>query len=510
MPSEPLASGAARVRVTFGGVLNETPRGLYRGNGFVATQMQPTHARRVLPCFDEPKFKTTFDVTVNADATHKVISNAVPLSDGIVTDEILGERRRVTFARTAPIPTHLLAIAVGVFDSHCVAGENCAIAFHSPGNAGRGAFALEIARQSVAFYGQWLDRPYPFGKLDLLALPVTGVAGMENTAAVFLREAAVAVDPATASPSARGQAASLVAHELAHQWFGSLVSPASWADLWLNEGFATWMAPKVLAAIDPMLTSDAEEVRAIRLALDSDDPAISRPLGTGGETPQQIDELFDTIAYRKGAALLRMLEAWLGEAPFRKGLALYLARHAGGTATAGDLWRALQEATGVDVAAVAGPFTERAGAPQLTFAWQDNIATVSQTADDIRPVPVRLTVGLADGQRVSRALLLNTAAAQLEFAGPVLWAFGNADAAGYYRCLYVSAGQATADRAVALRSSGAAGRRLAGALARRSRRAAIPGARRGGAPGRPGIGEPWRPSGRASRPAGQRRPTDSV
>jgi aminopeptidase N len=379
----------------------------------------------MFPCFDHPGFKSTFALTVAAEPGQVVIANSPALSETTENGRIWR-----TFARTPPIPTHLLALAIGPFRGQAMATPAGPITLHALSDLD-GEAVLDIAGRGLAFQGAWLDCPYPFGKLDLVALPSAGVAGMENTAAIFFRQAAL-------TGGTPRQVASLVAHELSHQWFGSLVTPASWAELWLNEGFATWMAEKTLAAVAPHLADEAEEVRAVRQAINADSAGAARPLCTDGETPGEIAELFDAIAYRKGAALLRMLEAWLGEPAFQAGVRLYLARHAGGSATSADLWDALGIASGLDVAAVAGPFIQRAGAPRLTVGWAGDQITLSRAADDPRPLPVRLLIGLEDGRRTEQSLLLDRVSLTLTAPGPVAWVFGDQGAVGYYRTVHTA------------------------------------------------------------------------
>ncbi len=411
-PARPLAA-TTTVRITYAGRLSDTPRGLYRGEGLIATQFQPDHARRAFPGFDDPALRTPFELSVTLPDGQSAVSNsAVAAIEG----------QTIRFAPTPPLPTHLLALVVGAFRTTTKGPAS----LHTLAPGPNDAWVLETAVAALGFFGDWLGRPYPFGKLDLVLLAEIGAAGMENTGAIFLRAAAVA------SPGR--EAATLIAHEVAHQWFGGLVTPSGWDELWLNEGFATWLAPKAVAAMAADLRDDAAETRLIREALHADWAPTGRPLRQGGASSGEIAELFDVIAYRKGAGLLRMLEAWLGEEAFRRGLALYLERHAMGVACSANLWSALEAASGRPVAAVAGPFVDQPGAPAVRLAWRGEALTVTREDQGSGPLPLRLKVGLQDGRTVETECLLD-GRAHIALPGPIAWAFANAGATGYVRAL---------------------------------------------------------------------------
>jgi hypothetical protein len=360
-----LEPGLHRIHRTFRGAMSEAPHGLYARDDYAVTQLQPAYARTLFPCFDEPRFKATFDLTVIADARHRVIANTPAVRDEPLADG----RHAVTFATTPPMPPYLLGIAIGLEPL-------------------RDELVLAAADRARAFYETL--HPYPWPKLDLIAVPELEAAGIETTGTIFFREEALR--------ASRSRVASLVAHEVAHQWFGSLVTPASWDELWLSEGFATWLAAKAVA---PELRDELAEVRAVRAAMAADSLGSSRALVSGSDSPK---ELFDPIAYNKGAAVLRMLEAWLGEETFLRGVRLFLSRHAHGSVTSDDLWRALEEVSGQPVAQTATPFVTSPGVPRVTF---DATGAISP------PVPFPVTVKQA-GRGV----------------------FGNAGATGYYRCSY--------------------------------------------------------------------------
>jgi hypothetical protein len=407
---------ARRIGVAFRGAMSSDGRGLYTTEGFAVAQLQPQYARRLFPCFDQPRCKATFDVTVAADRAHLVISNTSAIGE----QEDHG-RRIIRFARTAPMPPHMLAIAVGPFQVSESACDGVPVRFFTRAADGREAFALDIAVASLRFFQRWLSVPYPFAKLDLVAVPRLEVAAVENSGGVLFRESAVLLDAEGSTATARRNAAQLVAHEVSHQWFGSLVTPASWSDLWLSEGFATWLAPRALEAVAPERSSPVRETRALRAAMAAGSFSSVRDL----------EELFDAAAYQKGAAVLRMLEAWLGEEEFRAGVHRYLTDHANGAVGPDDLWGALGEG----VSAIAGPLITDGGVPRLTFDWNGNIVRITQT-EPLRLVPAFVKVQIEGGGIEIHRLLLDAASTELQLSGDVAWVFGNANAAGYYRCAH--------------------------------------------------------------------------
>ena len=398
-------AATASVRLTYAGRLSDTPRGLYRGEGFVASQLQPNHARRVFPCLDDPAHRAVLDLSVTVPEGWAALSNAAAVArTGDVT----------TFAPSPPLPTHLMALALGAFQTINTGPVSLQTLAPGPNDA----WVLQTAVDALDFFGDWLGVPYPFGKLGLVLLPEIGVAGMENTGAIFLRQASVT------RPTR--EAATLIAHEVAHQWFGGLVTPAGWDELWLNEGFATWLAPKAVAAD---LADDAREVAALRAALIADSSPGARPLS--GAAPDDPAELFDVLTYRKGAALLRMLEGWIGEPAMRTGLSRYLTDHALGVARSPDLWTVLEAAGDQPVAAVAGDFVRRSGPARITLRWEGATVHLAQSADDPVTLPVRLRLATATGEH-RQTVLLDGPTASLTLPDDLQWACAD----GYFRTHY--------------------------------------------------------------------------
>ncbi|HXO19283.1 MAG TPA: M1 family metallopeptidase, partial [Thermoanaerobaculia bacterium] len=450
----PLPAGAARLAVEFTGRVRDDLRGLYRvqaaGRRYAITQFEGTYARMMFPCFDEPADKATFDLTVTVAQGDTAISNGAVVADrpgpaaGLHT---------LTFGTSPRMSTYLVALAVGEFQ--CVAGgadgipiRVCAL----PEKKELGRFALAASERFLRFYNGYYGIRYPFGKLDMVAFPDYEWGGMENTAAIFYKERALLIDAASASAWSRRGVAAVVAHEMAHQWFGDLVTMRWWDDVWLNEGFATWMSGKPLAEWDRTWDQDVEAAQAAQGVLEADSLASTRPIRQNGETPAEIKELFDGVAYQKGAAMLRMVESYLGEPVFQAGVNAYLSRHAGGNATAEDLWSELARVSSRPVDRVLASFVEQPGAPLLAIETRcqgdTTEVTLSQQRFFLDPrrlaagspelwsIPVCLRPAGGDGGAAVRCELLRERRQSFTLDGCFPWVLANAGARGYYRSSY--------------------------------------------------------------------------
>ncbi len=411
-------AGEAELAIAFTGHIREPSRGLYSDGDWLLSQMQPTNARRVFPCFDDPVYRCPFELSVRIDISG--VTGPAPRREAVANAPLRateGDWRH--FEPTPPLPTNLLALAISHGASRETLVGGIPVHMHGMAHLDRLEFARAAAARALAFNIAWHGRPPPIGKLDLVAVGRLGAVGMENIGAIFLQERAVMASEEEGPPTRLRDIAELVAHEVAHQWFGGIVSPAGWRDLWLNEGFATWMAAKTIRAAGPDPEYDAVQARAVRTAMAVD----TQPLRRDAVTEAEIQARFDIAAYRKGAALLTLLEAWLGEAVFQAGVRRYVA--IGGTVTADDLWAALEAESGQPVALVAAPLAERAGVPTLSFSRDGNDLVIRQLGEPrVMPVFLKTVSGM-------RTLLLNTVEARLTIDG---WAFGNAGAKGYYRC----------------------------------------------------------------------------
>jgi aminopeptidase N len=448
--------GAAIIYISYSGILNSELRGLYLGrqaNGekYAVTQFEATDARRAFPSFDEPAYKATFDVTVIAENAHTVISNGKSVSD------IPGpgnSKHTVHFATTPKMSSYLVAIAVGNFEYIEGSADGVTIRIYTlPGKKQMATFALETSERCLRYFDQYFNIKYPFQKLDMIAVTDISSGAMENTAAITYSELDLLLDPRHASTEQQKNVATTVAHEMAHQWFGDLVTMAWWDDLWLNEGFANWMQNKPLAEWKPEWNLNLDAVTDANVALNLDSLANTRPIRQSAETPEQINELFDTVAYKKGAAVLSMVEAYLGPTVFQAGVNEYLARHAYGNATASDFWNTLTTVSKQPVDRIMTTFVEMPGAPLLETSTQckGDITMVALTqtryfydrtlfgksSKEPWVIPVCLkTRTKAGGGEERKCQLLTKPQDSVTLRGCVPWALANPDAAGYYRAAY--------------------------------------------------------------------------
>ena len=368
-----LEPGPAGLHLEFTGELNDKLRGFYRSQykgmdgeeRFLATtQLEATDARRAFPCWDEPGLKAVFDVTLVVPSDLTAISNMPVASDMEVRPGV----KAVRYDKTPIVSTYLLAFIVGDLDSieHRDAGGTLHRVWTTRGKVEQGRFALETSVRLLEYLNDYFGIPYPLPKLDHIAIPDFAAGAMENWGAVTYRETALLVDPDNSSAGTRERVASVVAHEMAHMWFGDLVTMAWWNDLWLNESFASWMGNKAVDHLYPewdMWTQFVTDDTNRGLSLDG--LKSSHPVEQEVSSAAEIGQLFDEISYSKGGAILRMLEQFLGDEPFRTGLNLYLRRHEYGNAKTTDLWKALAEASGKPVSEMMHTWVNQTGHPVL-------------------------------------------------------------------------------------------------------------------------------------------------
>ena len=369
---KPLAAGPATVHITYTGILNNEMRGLYlgkddKGRKYAASQFEATDARRAFPSFDEPDYKATFDITAVADKGQVAISNYKVISDTPGP----GEKHTVKFATTAKMSSYLAALVVGNFEYVEGSVDGIPIRVYStPGKKEMGKFALESAEYIVGYYDKYFGIKYPYGKLDLIGLPDFSAGAMENIGCITFREVILLIDEKQGSVGLKKAIASVTSHEIAHMWFGDLVTMKWWDDVWLNEGFATWMSTKPVAKWRPEWNFDLDDVSGVGGTLNVDSLASTRPIHQAAETPAQIQELFDGIAYGKAAAVLHMLESYLGEETFRAGVNAYVKEHQYGNATAEDFWSALAKTSKKPVDKIMPTWVKQPGAPIINVKAQ--------------------------------------------------------------------------------------------------------------------------------------------
>jgi len=365
--------GAATLRLVFTGILNDELAGFYRsrytmGNGTVgymaATQFESTDARRAFPCWDEPAAKATFELSLVVPDGMAAISNT-PIAD----EKDLGDGTRlVRFGETPRMASYLLAFVVGPLEpmeGKTKTGTKVGV-WALPDRIAHGGWGLQEAIRILEYLNDYYGVPYPLPKLDHISLQDFAAGAMENWGAITYRERILLLDPATSSAQTRQSITGVIAHETAHMWFGDLVTMAWWDDLWLNESFATWMGTKTASALHPDWQSwtqflNMETVPGLTL----DGLRSSHPIEVPVKDPAEIREIFDDISYAKGASILRMLEQFLGESTFRRGIRNYLKEHRYGNSRTEDLWRALGAASRQPVGALMGTWTRQMGFPLL-------------------------------------------------------------------------------------------------------------------------------------------------
>ena len=438
--ARPLPAGPVTLRLAWRGRFCDGLRGLYlAGPGLAATQFEAADARRVFPCLDEPGFKAPWRLTVEAPAGAVVLANGV--AEAV---EAVGERRRHRFAETPPLPTYLVALVVGPLASgpaDQVRGVPTRT-WAGPEKAALLGFSQEVAAAAQPRLSDYFGLPYAFGKLDQVGLPEFEAGAMETAGLITYREVALLLDPATASLAQRKRVAEVVTHELAHQWFGNLVTMTWWDDLWLNEAFATWIAFLVVDDWRPDWRVWLEFDQGKAAALELDALRSTHPVHAPVRTVAEATEAFDLITYEKGGAVLRMLEGYLGRERFRDGIRLYMRRHARGNAVAADLWRALGEASGEPVLEVAEAWIDAPGFPVVSASLDGATLRLAQRRFFSRPGdeeagarwPVPLVLRYAAGGQVrERRLVLRDAAATVALEAPPDWLVANAGATGFYR-----------------------------------------------------------------------------
>jgi aminopeptidase N len=363
-----IPAGPHKLRMAFTARINTFGRGLFSidyptaqgRKRMIATQLEPADARRIFPSWDEPAFKATFELTATLPATFLGVSN-MP----IVSKEPAGNgRKRVRFGRTPKMSTYLFVLVAGELEQLSGEAEGVAInVITTAGKSGQGRFALASAVELLKYFNDYFGVKYPLPKLDLIALP-GGIGGaMENWGAITFFESRLLFDPATNSPEARRGIFIVLAHEMAHQWFGNLVTMGWWDNLWLNEGFATWMQAKAAQHIYPQWQTWLNSGGQRQNAMNDDARRTSRPIQQPVANETEAQSVFDSITYNKGQAFIRMLESYLGKDAFRAGIRRYMADHAYGSTTTANLWQALEAASGKPVAVIASTFTEQAGLP---------------------------------------------------------------------------------------------------------------------------------------------------
>jgi puromycin-sensitive aminopeptidase len=367
-----ISAGKGTLHIVFTGELNDRLTGFYRSqytdsagqsHTMATTQFEPGSARRSFPCWDEPALKATFQLTLTIPSDMDAVSN-MPVAKE--TPE--GESKTMKFAESPIMSTYLLAFIVAELSIIEQKADNGTLirVLTTRGKEEQGRFALDTSVALLTYFNEYFGIPFPLEKLDHIAIPDFAAGAMENWGAITYRETALLVDPAISSAATRQRVAEVISHEMAHMWFGDLVTMVWWDDLWLNESFASWMGDKAVNHIHPewkMWTQFVanDTIRALSL----DGLKNSHPIEATVKTPAEVEELFDAISYSKGASIIRMLEDYLSPETFRAGLQKYLSGHQYSNARTADLWDSMEEASGKPVKSLMDTWTAQMGYPVL-------------------------------------------------------------------------------------------------------------------------------------------------
>lgn len=448
-----IPAGPAMVGLTFSGRLNQQMKGLYEAKvgteRYAFTQFEATDARRVFPCFDEPAMKAAFKITAVVPDHLVVLSNMDVEAESTDTT---ARCKTVTFTETPPMSTYLVALAVAKLESReaLIDGTRAAI-YATPGQLALTGFAHEVMRACLPRLNTYFALRYPLAKLDLVGVPDFAMGAMENWGTIFFRENRLLLDPAQASANTLRAVANVITHEVVHQWFGNLVTMEWWEDLWLNESFATWLACKIVDDWHPEWKSWVEFARDKQVPLGVDALTSTRPISSKVRTAAEAEEMFDALTYEKGASVLRMLEQFLGDDVFRRGIREYITAHQYGNAPASDLWAALEAASGQPVPAIAQDWFTRPGFPlvavradgpdlqQVTVEQDRFLADRNARQSSAAPWAIPLILAFEDDEGVRRHRVLMTdrrTKIALPANGKVRWVYANAGEQGFYRTHY--------------------------------------------------------------------------
>jgi alanyl aminopeptidase len=438
--SDTLAIGTYSLHATFTNTYSHQGTGIYKveyeGRNYLFSQMEPEYARESFPCWDAPEFKIPWELQLIIPTNLTAVANTP-----IKSERMLGGLKEVVFEPTQPMPSYLLALAVGEFENVPVPDLS------TPGNLivpkGRSDLTAEAVRISpplLQALEDYFDMPYPYAKLDQLAVPEFNFGAMENVGLITYRDTALLRDPKAITLGQQQWLASIIAHEMAHMWFGNLVTPKWWDDLWLNESFASWIALKMVNQTFPEYEMQNNDIQSRQRAMDTDalstTKAIRRPIAAS----DAMAHLFDSLAYNKGMAVLDMIEDWMGEALFREGMVEYMNDYAWGNADAFDLAASLETVADSDVLAIMKSFVTQPGIPLLDFELLgESEVRITQTRYSHFGVELkdarrwRVPVALKQSDGSIRKVLLTRRAQTFKLDKPSKWIYPNADEKGYYR-----------------------------------------------------------------------------
>jgi puromycin-sensitive aminopeptidase len=446
----PIPAGEYSLTIGFDGILNDKLHGFYRStfegrdgteHVVATTQFEATDARRAFPCWDEPEFKAVFSITLVVPNDQLAISNGRELHRRDLGDGTV----EVGFSDTPKMSTYLVAFVVGPFvASGPVEAAGVPLrAIHRVGQDRLASFALEAGSHYLEWLRDYYDIPYQGDKMDLLAIPDFAFGAMENLGAVTFRDSALLIDPDTASDGELQRVSEVIAHELAHMWFGDYVTMKWWNGIWLNEAFATFMEMVAQDEWKPEWKTwlGFAPARSASMVLDALDS--TRPVEFEVIAPHEADEMFDLLTYQKGSSLVRMLQQFLGEEVFRKGVKTYLESHAFANTETGDLWAALEQASGLPVGSIMDSWIFTGGHPRVSVRVDGRSIMLSQrrfryrevVGDDLWEIPVKIAYGTRDGVAHIDEVVTGPEAT-IEVDDDIEWVLANAGGHGYYRTSY--------------------------------------------------------------------------
>jgi aminopeptidase N len=447
-----LAAGTHTLSIAYSGPITAQPAGLYYNDYEVAgahkrmlvTQFEATDARRMFPGWDEPAFKATYSLSVTLPATFRAISNTPVAHE----EPAEAGTKKVTFGTTPKMSSYLVVLVAGELDRINQPAADADIGVVTvAGKVEQGRYGLDAATKILPYYNDYFGVKYPLPKLDLIAIPGNFAAGaMENWGGITYIDNDLLFDPKTSSEGTKQSIFLVVAHEMAHQWSGDLVTMAWWDNIWLNEGFASWMETKATDHFNPSWNIWLRAHADVETAMGMDARRTTHPIQQVIKDESEADSAFDSITYLKGQSFIRMIETYLGEATFRDGMRHYMAAHAYSNSTTADLWTALETASGKPVKQIAAGFTEQPGIPLVAVktacAGGQTTATLTQGRFTINdPKAAKLTwqvpvsIGLA-GDTAPQAVLLGATPQTVKFAGCGKPVKANVGDVGYYRVQY--------------------------------------------------------------------------
>lgn len=436
-----LSPGVCTLAIEFSTDYNTKAAGLYRVEqdslGYLFTQFEAIDARKAFPCWDEPAYKIPFQLTVHIPTDQVVLSNTP-----VATEEVSADKKTVVFQKTKPLPTYLLAIAAGPLESAPIKDLSVPGRIYTvKGLKHLAALGAEMTPPILRALEQYFGSAYPFKKLDFIAIPEYWPGAMEHPGAITFKDDILLLEKSAATLAEKRWLAYVIAHELAHMWFGDLVTMTWWDDLWLNESFADWLGEKTCVELFPEYKVDIEEIGGLQNDLNRDARPSTKPIRKKVESGADISEDLG-LAYSKGKKVLGMIEQWIGPEAFRNGVLAYLDKHAWGNANAEDLWSSLSAAANKDVAPSLSSFITQSGYPMISAKiLADGTVRLSQkrflnygveAPEQQWTVPLRIKY--SDGKVVKKqTVLLSDLSLSIDLGKDLEWILPDADAYGYYR-----------------------------------------------------------------------------